>query len=177
MDHTDHMGLIRGGIRGPGGVWADFGAGSGAFTLALAELIGETGRIFALDLDRTSLHRLEEAMMSRFPFNDLQTLPADYTEVLELPPLDGVVMANALHFQRDKLPVLALIQRYLIPGGSLILVEYDTDRGNSWVPYPISFKSWKALADRAGFMRTDWLDSRPSRFLGRIYAALSISPG
>lgn len=32
MDHADHLRLIRGGVPGPGGTWADFGAGGGAFT-------------------------------------------------------------------------------------------------------------------------------------------------
>ena len=39
MDHSDHVNLLRNGVL-PGGVWADLGAGSGAFTLALAELAG-----------------------------------------------------------------------------------------------------------------------------------------
>lgn len=39
MDHTDHTNLLRGGIDGSSGTWADLGAGAGAFTLALAELL------------------------------------------------------------------------------------------------------------------------------------------
>ena len=42
MNHDDHVALLRGGIDQPGGVWADVGSGTGAFTLALADLIGET---------------------------------------------------------------------------------------------------------------------------------------
>ena len=37
MDHTDHVNLIRAGVS-TGGVWADFGSGGGAFTLALADV-------------------------------------------------------------------------------------------------------------------------------------------
>jgi len=40
MKHTEHVNLLRRGIPAPGGVWADFGSGTGAFTLALAELTG-----------------------------------------------------------------------------------------------------------------------------------------
>ena len=39
MDHAEHVNFLRNGIPATGGVWADFGAGRGAFTLALADLI------------------------------------------------------------------------------------------------------------------------------------------
>ncbi len=55
----------------------------------------------------------------------------------------------------------------------MILIEYDADRGNRWVPYPLSFPTWEALAHSAGFDRTRFLIAVPSRFLGAIYAAVS----
>jgi SAM-dependent methyltransferase len=93
---------------------------------------------------------------------------------LELPPLDGIVMANSFHFERDKLAVLRLVRGYLRPAGRLVLVEYDTDHGNPWVPFPLSFGTWATLAAEAGFRETGRLASVPSRFLGSIYSALSL---
>lgn len=174
MDHADHVNLLRHGVAGPGGVWADLGAGSGAFTLALAELIEEAGQIYAIDKDRGALNRLVRSMQDRFPVVGVTAMPADFSQPLKLPPLDGVVMANSLHFQREKLPVLKRVRGYLRPGGRLLLVEYDTDRGNPWVPYPLSYQTWEQLAVRAGFEQTRRLASRPSHFLHRIYAAISV---
>jgi hypothetical protein len=57
--------------------------------------------------------------------------------------------------------------------GRLVLVEYDTDHGNPWVP-PLTFGSWAALASEAGFRETRRLASVPSRFLGSIYSAVSL---
>ena len=55
-----------------------------------------------------------------------------------------------------------------------MLVEYGADRGNPWVPYPLSFSTWAKLAAAAGFADTRQLASVPSRFLGSIYSAVSV---
>lgn len=176
MQHADHVELLRKGVIGPGGVWADLGSGTGAFTLALAELLGPDGQIYSVDRGRDALRTQAKQMQRRFPAVPIHYLVADYTKRLDLPPLDGVVMANSLHFQKDKDPVLQLVRKSLRPGGRLILVEYGTDRGNTWVPYPVSFERWKVLAGRNGFVRTTLLATRPSRFLGQIYSAVSFVP-
>jgi ubiquinone/menaquinone biosynthesis C-methylase UbiE len=173
MDHGDHVRLINNGVPGPGGVWADIGSGSGAFTLALADLIGPEGEIYSIDQNGGALQHQQHAMRARFPSVSVHYRVADFTQPLDLPPLDGIVMANALHFVRDKLPVVQSIRRYLAPAGRLILVEYDTDQGNRWVPYPLSFPNWAALAAQAGFTSTVQLATRNSSFLGRFYSAAS----
>ncbi|MGD8793028.1 MAG: class I SAM-dependent methyltransferase [Anaerolineae bacterium] len=178
MDHDDHVNLLRDGIPEPGGTWADLGSGSGAFTLALAELLGPEAEIYSVDRDRRALRQQARRMRkhARFPRLAVHYLPGDFSGPLDLPPLDGIVMANSLHFQRDPEPVLRLVHGYLRPGGRLLLVEYDTDRGNVWVPHPISYQRWQELARKSGFIATRRLRTRPSRFLGQIYAALSLRP-
>ena len=171
MDHADHVRLLREGVT-RGGVWADLGAGTGAFTLALAELAGPGGEVVAVDRDRGALRDLERAL--RPGGATVRTLAADFTKPLDLPPFDGIVMANSMHFVKDKAPVLALVHGMLKPSGRLLLVEYDADKGNHWVPYPMSFETWRALADASGFSGTRMLASEPSRFLGRIYSAESV---
>ena len=53
-------------------------------------------------------------------------------------------------------------------------MEYDTDSGSPWVPYPLSFQTWQTVAADAGFRETRRLGQIPSRFLGSIYSALSL---
>jgi SAM-dependent methyltransferase len=174
MDHSDHVRLLQDGVRGGGTTWADLGSGQGAFTLALADLLGPVGSIHSVDRDRGALEVQAGRLRAAFPDVRVTPLVADFTESLDLPTLDGVVMANSLHFERDKLVVLGLVRGYLRPGGRLVIVEYDADEGNRWVPYPFSFLTWTALAADAGFGGTRKLTSVPSRFLGSIYSALSI---
>lgn len=178
MNHADHVRLLQNGIPEPGGVWADFGSGSGAFTLALADLIGPQGEIYSIDRDRSALARQAKAIQTQFGAHQpkMHYLVADYTARLDLPLLDGIVMANALHFQAFKGEVLEAVWGYLRPGGRLLLVEYNVDRGNRWVPYPLSFSTWTELASQAGFVATRLLARQPSRFLGEFFAAESRKP-
>jgi ubiquinone/menaquinone biosynthesis C-methylase UbiE len=175
MIHEDHVAIIRGGVPGPGGEWADLGAGWGAFTLALADLIGPGGHIRAVDRDARALRELASAMAARFPAVALETIVADFSRPLPLPPLDGVVVANALHFLRpaEREQALGLIRGYLRPGGRLIIVEYNIERGNPWVPHPFTYPTWEEMARRSGFTGTRLLARRPSRTLREIYAAVS----
>ncbi len=177
MNHADHVALLaRGVTQGEGGTWADLGAGSGAFTLALADLIGPHGIIHAIDRDRAALAELRNAFVSAVPQAELHVRTADFTRRLELSDLEGVVMANSLHFVDDKAAVLALVRGYLKHGARLLLVEYDSDRGNDWVPHPLSFETWRDVAAEAGFIETRRLATVPSRFLRQIYSALSLAP-
>jgi SAM-dependent methyltransferase len=174
LDHHDHVELIRAGVAGAGPTWADLGSGDGAFTLALAELLGPAGTIHSVDRDAPALGRQARAMRDAFPATALAQHVADFTRPLDLPPLDGVVMANSLHFQRAAVPVIRLVRDLLREGGRLVLVEYDTDHGNHWVPFPLSFRTWTSVAAQAGFRETRRIGSVPSRFLGSIYAAVSL---
>ena len=174
MDHGDHVGLLRGAVE-PGGSWADVGAGTGAFTLALADLLGSGGRIVAVDRDRGALATNEEALAARFPDVAVRTLAADFTRDLDLPSLDGIVMANSLHFvTRDRQPaVVGALASHLRPGGAFVVVEYDADRGNPWVPQPFRFAAWLAMSADAGLTAARALGRVPSRFLDGIYSAVA----
>jgi len=176
VQHAELVGLLRDGVSAKAGRWADLGAGEGAFTLALADLLGPGAHITAVDRDRGSLRNLAEEMGRRFPETGLDVVVADFTRPLGLIGLDGVVMANSLHFVRDKRPVLAAVRSMLRPGGSLIVVEYGADRGNPWVPHPFSYPRWEQMAADAGLERTRLLGTVPSRYLGSMYSAVTFAP-
>ena len=176
MDQADLVALLRDGVTAKGGRWADLGAGEGAFTLALADLLGPGGQITAVDREAGSLKRLVRGMLKQAPSTLIDTMVADFTRPLRLSGLDGVVMANSLHFVKDKAPVLESVCEMLRPGGTLIVVEYDTDKGNGWVPHPFSFATWHGMAAAAGLEDTHRLATYPSRYFGSMYSAASIRP-
>lgn len=181
MNHADHVALLRPGVATPNAVaapdaiWADLGAGQGAFTRALADLLGRGATIHAVDRDRRALEQGAAETTRLFPRVTIIPHATDFTTALSLPPLDGLVMANSLHFvrDRDKEPLLRRLRALLKPGGRFLLVEYNVDHGNLWVPHPLSYNTWAALAGRAGFDQVRLLARVPSRFLGEIYSGLA----
>jgi SAM-dependent methyltransferase len=178
MDHREHVGLIRAGLDpdATGRHWLELGAGEGAFTLALADLLGPGAEIVALDRDASALGRLAAELPRRFPGRDLTTLIADFRDPLPAGPFDGVLAANSLHFVADPVGVLRRVRAVLRPGGRLVVVEYDADRGNPWVPHPFSSGRFVDLASEAGFEDPRIIGRVPSRFLGAIYAAVAERP-
>ncbi len=177
MQHTDHVALLQPGVPASGGVWAEFGAGAGAFTLALAELLGPTATLYTVDRDAAALRDGARRVAEHTPGLTLVPVTADFTKPLPAPlaGLAGLVMANALHFvaDRHKDAVVARLKSYLRPGGVFVLVEYNVDKGNLWVPHPLTFSTWQALAGRAGFAQTRLIGTRPSSFLREFYSAAS----
>jgi SAM-dependent methyltransferase len=182
VDHRDHVELLRDGVAtldpAVPQTWADIGAGEGAFSLALAELLGPGATIVAVDRDAGALRENARRMAERFPGTTMITQVADLTGPLDLPTLDGLVAANSLHFvARDRqVTTIRRLAARLQPGGAFIVVEYDADHGNPWVPNPFSAGSWPALAAGAGLVDVRTMGRVPSRFLDAIYSAAARRP-
>jgi SAM-dependent methyltransferase len=177
VDHADHVGLIRAGVDPTARRWLELGAGRGAFTLALADLLGPGAEITAVDRDRGDLATLANTLGERFPAAKLTTLVADFSAAFGVEgQFDGLLAANALHFVREPLAVIDGVRPLLRPGARIVVVEYDSDSGNPWVPHPFSLRTWETMAAEAGLLDTRLIGRVPSRFLGAIYAAASRLP-
>lgn len=172
MEHREAIELIRGAVRAPGGTWADLGAGVGTFTRALASLLGADGVVYAVDREAKALRNLAGSAAGESA--EVRTLVADFTERLDLPRLDGVVIANALHYvpYQDQARVLGQIASMVDRPGDVVIVEYERRDANRWVPYPLSFEPLRALAREAGLADPVRLVTRPSRYTGSIYSAV-----
>jgi len=174
MKVGEAVALIRDAVVGAGPRWADLGAGSGVFTRALVELLGDDARIYAVDRDPRAVGDLTR--WSRGDASGVTVVEADFTQSLEISQLgggelNGLLLANALHFVKDSESTLARLVKLLRPEGRVVIVEYDRRAANRWVPYPIGVAELPAVAEAAGLSEPIVVASQPSDYGGIIYAA------
>ena len=85
-------------------------------------------------------------------------------------------MANSLHYVADQAAFIRSCERRMTVPRRFLIVEYDTDEPNRWVPHPVSRKKLVSLFRDAGYSSVTMLGSRPSVFRrAALYAALVTS--
>ncbi len=140
--------------------WADLGCGAGLFTEALSTLLLPGSKIVAVDKNAAALKavKVTDGVI-------VETLQADFvTDKLPLHKLDGVFMANALHFVKNKEGFIQTLRSYIHETGVLLIVEYDTAKPNPWVPYPLAIAGWKKLFEATGFPVCNIISRQPSMY-------------
>jgi trans-aconitate methyltransferase len=177
VEHREMVALLQGAAPEPGGVWADLGAGTGNFTWALAELLGPAATIYALDRDARAVAAQQARLLTEPPVAPVVPRQADVLRPLALPPLDGLLAANLLHFIADQAGLLRRLRAQLRPAGRLLIVEYEQALPIPWVPHPLPFARLAALAPAAGFALPIQVGTRRSPSSGRILYAAVASPG
>lgn len=168
MSPQQAISLIKGAIDSRQSTWADIGAGTGMFTLALREML-TSGTIYAVDKSPHALWRL--------PLNGgvkIEVVEGDFTKKMELPIVDNILMANALHYAEDPIPVLKNVLTHLRPGGQFVLIEYETEQAiPPWVPYPIPFSNFEKIAEECGLSKPEKIGQVPTRYgHEHIYSAV-----
>ena len=147
--------------------WCDLGSGSGTFTRALAELLAPGSTIYAVDYD----WRVLNEMPDNHHGVEIRKIAADLeSSSLRLPFVDGILMANSLHFIREQ---QAFLERMLSVANRFLIVEYERSKPNRWGPYPVGFERLRQILAGVGVTRVESLATRPSLFGGTMYSALA----
>jgi ubiquinone/menaquinone biosynthesis C-methylase UbiE len=177
MNQREMVTLIQGGVAQRGGVWADLGAGRGNFSWALAELLGTEATIHTIDRDARAIEAQQVRLQREPPDATIIPRRADVTRPLDLPLLDGVLLANLLHFIANQREFLRRVGAQLRPGGQLLVVEYEQHLPIPWVPHPVSFARLEHLVGPAGFADLRQVGIRRSPSSGRVLYAASARTG
>lgn len=112
---AEHLGIA------PGDTVADVGAGPGFFTVPLADQVGVTGVVYALDVAPRMIAVLESRQLPpqvQVRLSDERRLPIPDASV------DLALMAFVLHELEDPQALLTDVKRVLRPDGRLVVVEW-----------------------------------------------------
>lgn len=117
----------------PGSSVADLGAGVGAFSFALSPVVGASGKIYACEVQKDMLTRIENEAHERH-IENIQTvwsnIEAAQGTKLRDGSIDWVIVANVLFQVEDRVPFVQEVARILKPNGSVLLVEWSDSFGN-----------------------------------------------
>ena len=150
-------------------LWLDLGCGTGLFTVALAANLPPGSNIIAVDKDERALRKIPPTV------NDIiiQPIAADFVnDTLDVKDIDGVLMANSLHYVIDKKTLLNRLIASMKANGVFLIVEYDMQNGNQWVPYPLEIDAARELFKGLGYTDFHIFNKRASVFRRQyMYAA------
>jgi ubiquinone/menaquinone biosynthesis C-methylase UbiE len=114
--------LIEAGIKSGFRV-LDYGCGPGSYIMPLAELVGTTGKIYALDIHPLAI-QMVQGIARKHNLTNLETILSDCDTGLPDTTIDAVLLYDTLHDLHDPDRVLKEFHRVLKPGAILSLSDH-----------------------------------------------------
>ncbi|WP_299436801.1 class I SAM-dependent methyltransferase [uncultured Aquimarina sp.] len=107
----------------PGSIVADIGCHEGYLSIHIANKVGETGQVYAVDVRKDRLEKLDEHLKKR-KLKNVKTILGDYDDP-KLPDnsLDVVIILDTYHEMDDYKEILAHVKKALKPEGKIVLIE------------------------------------------------------
>jgi ubiquinone/menaquinone biosynthesis C-methylase UbiE len=109
----------------PGMVIGEIGAGHGYFTFWLAKGVGETGKVYANDIDKSALAAIERRRASESVTNIETVLGTVEDPRLPAGALDMVFVVNAFHDLERPVELLANLLPALKPDATVVIMDRD----------------------------------------------------
>jgi len=110
------------GIK-PGFYVLDYGCGPGSYIIPLAELVGESGKIYALDIHPLAIQKVKD-IASKKQLANVETILSDCQTGLPDNTLDALLLYDAFHHLSAPEAVLKELHRVLKPGGTLSFSDH-----------------------------------------------------
>lgn len=110
------------GIR-PGYHLLDYGCGPGSYSIAAAELVGDSGKVYALDINPLGIQRVQN-IASKKGFRNIETICSDCATGLEDGTIDVVLLYDTFHGLSDPDGVLKELHRVMKPSSILAFSDH-----------------------------------------------------
>lgn len=117
----------------PGASVADLGAGGGYFTFRLADAVGPTGTVYAVDVDASMLDYIRRRAVEEGRTNVVTVLAAYDDPELADHSIDLLFTSNTYHHLEDRTRYFARAARVLRPGGRLAIIDLDSSGWLMWL--------------------------------------------
>lgn len=114
----------------PGQVVADIGAGSGILSVMMAKQVGETGKVWAVDVQQEMLDLLDKKLAEQGVTNVEGRLGTEKSPRLEPASVDLAIMVDVYHEFAFPYEMMSEISKSLKPGGRVVFVEYRKEDPN-----------------------------------------------
>ena len=103
---------------------ADIGSGGGYFSLRFAKIVGQEGKIYAVDANPDFLEFIKKSAKDEGLNNVIPTLASE--DRLDLPEksLDFIFMRNVTHHIPNRIKYFRNLKDFLKPDGKIIIIEY-----------------------------------------------------
>ena len=102
----------------PGSYILDYGCGPGSYSVAAAKLIGDAGKVYALDIHPLAIKMAQKAAAKKGLAN-IVAIQSDCATGLPDKSIDVALLCDILHDLREPDKVLSELHRVLKPGGIL----------------------------------------------------------
>lgn len=106
-----------------GEIIADIGAGPGYFTLRLAKHVGQSGRVYAVDVSPDMVRHLN-ARIRDAGLTNVSTILAPPEDPLLPQPVDRVLFVNVWHHVEDQTGYLDRLKKSLKKGGEIVMIDF-----------------------------------------------------
>ncbi len=113
----------------PGDHVADLGSGSGYFTFRLADAVGPTGKVYAVDVDKDMNADLAERVQEKGYKNIEVVLAQPEDPGLQHKKVNLIFSSNTYHHLKDRAAYFANIRNHLHPQGRIAIIDFN---GESW---------------------------------------------
>ena len=122
--------LVRELYLKPGDRVCDIGSGTGVYTIALANEVGISGLVYAVDVHREALHTLAGTLDKRGILNvEMLWADAETGIPIDAYSLDAVVLSNVMFQFEDCNKALSLLSKLIKPEGQLLVVDWSDSHG------------------------------------------------